>query len=279
MGTFQMTASSGSSSSPSSSHSASLSFTVFRLASCHDCLRELIEGEGRTSFRELLRESVRGEEGNFELLAGDGDRDERCGAARLMLVSVGADGDVRALLDGFPGAASCVCLPWIAFLTCPCKFGYRCLDVLVRSRTEWCAGCGWDRLRPLEEKDREDSYTTRLEGLNGIGNDVGPAEASSRLMSSKCERLPRSPGPMKSECVDEWKLLDLDDFELVRSGGLPGAPYELSSCAYVRAAMSGRGGRRREESCEDGEADGDAMRCRSWRAQTSRFGKEFNEWT
>ena len=65
---------------------------------------------------------------------------------------------------------------------------------------------------------------TRLEGLRGMGNDDGPPEASSRLMSSKCERLPRSPEPMKSECVDEWKLLDLDDLELVRSGGLPGVP-------------------------------------------------------
>jgi hypothetical protein len=106
MGTFQMTASSGSSSSPSSSHSASLSFTVFRFASCQDCLREVIEGEGKTSFLELLRDSVRGAEENFALLAGDGDRDERCGAVRLMVVSVGADGDVKPLLDSFPGAAS-----------------------------------------------------------------------------------------------------------------------------------------------------------------------------
>jgi hypothetical protein len=105
MGTFQMTASSGSSSS-SSSHSASLSFTVLRFASCHDCLRELNDGEGKTSFRELLRDRVRGAEGNLWLFAGDGDRDERCGAARLMVVSVGADGDVRAFLDIFPGAAS-----------------------------------------------------------------------------------------------------------------------------------------------------------------------------
>jgi hypothetical protein len=121
---------------------------------------------------------------------------------------------------------------------------------------------------------------TRLEGLKGMGKEVGPPEASSRLMSSKCERLPRSPGPMKSECVDEWKLLDLDDLELVRSGGLPGAPYvEWSSCVYVRAAISGRGGRRREESCEEGNADGRVMRWTSWRAQTSRFGKKFNEWT
>jgi hypothetical protein len=141
MGTFQMTASSGSSSSPSSSHSASLSFTVFRFASCQDCLREAIEGEGKTSFLELLRDSVRGAEGNFALLAGDGDRDERCGAARLMVVSVGADGDVKPLLDNFPGAASCVCLPCTAFLTCPCRLGYLGLDVLVRSRADWWTGC------------------------------------------------------------------------------------------------------------------------------------------
>jgi hypothetical protein len=125
---------------------------------------------------------------------------------------------------------------------------------------------------------------TRLDGLRGMGNVVGPADASSRLMSSKCERLLRSPGPMKSECVDEWKLLDLDDFELVRSGGLPGGPPndEWTSCEYVRAAMSGRGGRRRAERCEGerggGGGSGDAMRCKSCRAQTSRFGKDFSEW-
>jgi hypothetical protein len=156
MGTFQMTASSGSSSS-SSSHSASLSFTVLRFASCHDCLRELNDGDGKTSFRELLRDSVRGAEGNFWLFAGEGDRDERCGAARLMVVSVGAEGDVRALLDIFPGAASCVCLPWTAFLTCPCRLGYLGLEVLVRSRTDWCAGCGCVWLRPPLGKEREAS--------------------------------------------------------------------------------------------------------------------------
>jgi hypothetical protein len=39
-------------------------------------------------------------------------------------------------------------------------------------------------------------------------------------MSSKCERF--SVVPMKSRRVDEWMLDDLDDFEFVRSGGLPG---------------------------------------------------------
>jgi hypothetical protein len=128
---------------------------------------------------------------------------------------------------------------------------------------------------------------TRLDGLSGMGNELGPADASSRLMSSKCERLLRSPEPMKSECVDEWKLLDLDDLELVRSGGLPGGPPNdvWTSCEYVRAAMSGRGGWRRVESCDEGAGAGagagpdDAMRCRSCRAQTSRFGREINEWT
>jgi hypothetical protein len=120
---------------------------------------------------------------------------------------------------------------------------------------------------------------TRFDGLRGMGNAVGPLEASSRLMSSKCERLLRSPGPMKSECVEEWKLLDLDDLELVRSGGLPGGPPndEWTSCEYVRAAMSGR--RRAERSDGQRGAGGDAVRCRSCRAQTSRFGKEFSEWT
>ena len=61
-----------------------------------------------------------------------------------------------------------------------------------------------------------------------MGKAVGPW-TSSRLMSSKCDR---SLGPMKSDKVDEWKLLDLEDLELVRSGGLPGgAPKaEWVSC-------------------------------------------------
>jgi hypothetical protein len=157
MGTFQMTASSGSSSSSSLSHSASRSFRVLRFASCHDCLRELSDGEGRTSFRELFRDSVRGAEVNVELFAGDGDRDERCGAARLMELSEGADGDVRALLDIFPGAASCVGLFWARLVACPFRPGCLDLEVLVRSRTEWCAGCGCEGLRPPEEKDCEAS--------------------------------------------------------------------------------------------------------------------------
>jgi hypothetical protein len=106
MGIFQMTASSGNSSS-SSSHSASLSLTVLRFASCHDCLLELNDGEGKTSiFRELFRDSVRDCEGKFCVFDGEGDRDERFGAARLMLVSVGAEGDMKPLLICFPGAAS-----------------------------------------------------------------------------------------------------------------------------------------------------------------------------
>lgn len=106
IGMFQITASSGSSSS-SSSHSASLSFTVLRFASCHDCLLELSPGEGKTSmFRELLRDNVLGADGYFCVPEGEGERDERFGAARPMLLSVGADGDVKPLLTCLPGAAS-----------------------------------------------------------------------------------------------------------------------------------------------------------------------------
>lgn len=74
-----------------------------------------------------------------------------------------------------------------------------------------------------------------------MGKEVGPPDVSSRLMSSKWERF--SVVPMKSSRVDEWMLDDLDDFEFVRSGGLPGgAPKcEDASCAYVRVAMSDRG--------------------------------------
>ena len=76
--------------------------------------------------------------------------------------------------------------------------------------------------RLLDEDVRGASNTTRLEGDTGIGKELGPRPCrSSRLMSSKCER---SLGPMMSERVEEWKDEDLDDLELVRSGGEPGAP-------------------------------------------------------
>jgi hypothetical protein len=144
IGTFQIKASSGSSSSPSSSHSASLSFTVLRLASCHDCRREFKPGEGKTSFRELFRDSVRGTAGDFAD-DGEGERDERFGAARLRVVRVGADGDVKPRLNCLPGALSCDgCLPALLAVR------LECLDfaVLVKSRTEWCADCVCDKLRP-----------------------------------------------------------------------------------------------------------------------------------
>lgn len=147
IGTFQTIASSGSSSS-SSSHSASLSFTVFRFASCHDCRREFSPGDGSTSFRELRRDSVRGADGFLCVVDGEGDREERFGALKPRVVRVGADGDVKPLLICFPGAASWVCCLDTALPACPFKPGYFCFDVLVRSRTELCAGCGCDRLRP-----------------------------------------------------------------------------------------------------------------------------------
>ena len=66
------------------------------------------------------------------------------------------------------------------------------------------------------------------EGVGRVGMREAPVgkrgsrgfNASSRLMSSKCDRF--SVVPMKSRRVDEWMLDDLDDFEFVRSGGLPG---------------------------------------------------------
>jgi hypothetical protein len=146
-----MTASSGSSSS-SSSHSASLSFTVFRFESCHDILLEFRPGDGNASiFRELFRESVRCPEADLCVCAGDGDREERWGAARLRLLSDGTDGDVKPLLACFPGADSCVCCLWTAWLTWPFRLGYFGFAVLVRSRKEWEAGCGCARL--LLERD------------------------------------------------------------------------------------------------------------------------------
>lgn len=144
-----MKASSGNSSSPSSSHSASLSFTVLRFESCHDCRLEFTDGDGKTSFRELLRDSVRGPVGDLAVFEGEEERDEWFGAARLRVVRVGADGEVKPLLNCFPGAVSCVgCLP--ALLTCPVRLGYLDFAVLVKSRTEWCPDCVCDKLRPLD---------------------------------------------------------------------------------------------------------------------------------
>lgn len=217
---FQMTASSGNSSS-SSSHSASLSLTVFRFESCHDCRRALSEGDGKACmFRELRLESVREAAGPECALEGEGDRDERWRADSDMVVSEGTDGDVKPGLSCLPGAASCACWRWTAWWTWPCRLGYRGFAVPVRSRNVWWTGCGCtcDRLR-AEREAFGASKTMRLEGLTGTGKDAGPPAASLRLMSSKCER---SLGPIESDRVDEWKLDDLDDFELVRSGGLPG---------------------------------------------------------
>lgn len=215
-----------------------------RFESCHDCLRALRAGDGKSIFLELLRDNVRGADGAVWVFEGDGEREDLFGAERLMLESVGAEGDVKPLRICFPGAASCVCCCLCtALLTCPFRLGYLGFAVLVKSRNEWCAGCGCDRLRPLEGNAFGASKMMLLEELAGIGKEDGPPVASSRLISSKWERLP---GPKKSEWVEEWQLLDLDDLEFVRSGGLPGGipKAELASCAYVRVAMSGRGGRR-----------------------------------
>jgi hypothetical protein len=87
----------------------------------------------------------------------------------------------------------------------------------------------------LERELREPSNSRRLGDGSGMGNELGPCP-SSRLMSSKWDR---SLGPITSDMPEEWKLLDLDDLELVRSGGLPGAP--IVSGEYVRVVMRGRG--------------------------------------
>lgn len=156
MGTFQMTASSGNSSS-SSSHSASRSWTVLRGACCHDCLLAAMEGEGETSrFRELLRDRERcEEEEEGSGLLGDGDLDRRTGACRLvMLASEGAEGDENPLRTCFPGACSCeavrrLLVVWV-FMTAG-----RGLEPFVRSRKE-CGGA-WGMVR-----GREASKSTRF---------------------------------------------------------------------------------------------------------------------
>ena|SRR5690242_15442577 len=150
MGMFQMTASSGSSSS-SSSHSASLSFTVLRFASCHDCLRALIEGEGRTSrVRELFRDSVCA--ADVCVLEGEGDREERRGAARLMVCSEGAEGEVKPLRI-LPGCSCCGC-GRMAWLSGPLRPGYWGF-LAVRSRNECCAEWAWGVPWRLESDEDE----------------------------------------------------------------------------------------------------------------------------
>lgn len=154
MGTFQMTASSGSSSS-SSSHSASRSFTVLRVPCCHDCLLAT-EGEGETSrLRELFRDRERCEDDEGSGLFGEGDLERRIGACRfVMLASDGAEGDEKPLLICFPGACSCgparrLPLVWI-FIAAG-----RGLEPLVRSRNECgAAACGMLREREASKSTR-----------------------------------------------------------------------------------------------------------------------------
>lgn len=155
MGTFQMTASSGSSSS-SSSHSASRSLTVLRVAVCHDCLLEAIEGVGETSrFRELLRDRERCEEDEEGSgLFGEGDLERRTGACRLvMFAREGADGEEKPLRICFPGACSWgparkLLLVWI-FMAAG-----RGLEPFVRSRNECGAACGMLREREASKSTR-----------------------------------------------------------------------------------------------------------------------------
>lgn len=61
-------------------------------------------------FRELFRDSVRGAAGKVRLCEGEGERERRAGAARLViLASDGAEGEVKPLFSCFPGACSCDC--------------------------------------------------------------------------------------------------------------------------------------------------------------------------
>lgn len=183
IGTFQITASSGSSSSASSSHSASRSLAVLRVPCCQDCRRELFEETDETSrFLELLRERERGADENtgecrFE---GEGERDCRP-LLGMVLLREGAEGDVSPRrIDDLVGALKpgcCCCVVRTTPLTWPFRLGYRGLALAVRSRNECEGGCGVLRLLVIEEKELRRPCT------------------SSRLISSKCER---SAGPMIS---------------------------------------------------------------------------------
>lgn len=119
-----------------------------------------MEGEGRTSsVRELFRERVRGAAAVCAL-EGDGERDERRGAARPTVCSDGADGEVKPLRI-FPGANCCCgCCGcgrevWLA-APAPALLGPGyCGFLPVRSRKEcWAAG-GSGALRMLESDDDE----------------------------------------------------------------------------------------------------------------------------
>ena len=153
MGTFQMTASSGNSSS-SSSHSASRSFTVLRAVCCHDWRRATIEGVGETSrVRELLRERLRWTEGTWGL-EGEGERERRTGACRLVIfASEGADGEEKPLLICLPGACSCdpECRALFVWIFMPAERGF---EPFVRSRNECGAGCGMLRVREASKSTR-----------------------------------------------------------------------------------------------------------------------------
>lgn len=78
---------------------------------------------------------------------GDGDRERRNGACRLvMFAREGADGDEKPLRSCFPGAWSCgparkLWLVWIFMAD------GRDLDPFVRSRNEWDGACGMLRDR------------------------------------------------------------------------------------------------------------------------------------
>jgi hypothetical protein len=133
--------------------------------------------EGDTSsVCELLRERVgRAEACEFE---GEGDREERWGAARPVVVSDGAEGDVRPRRICLLGAVSWECWRWTAWMAEPFGFelGYRGLAEPVRLRV------------PAVSDDEERlrlSKTMRLEGLVSVGKVEGPAEGSLRLISSK----------------------------------------------------------------------------------------------
>jgi len=156
--------------------------------------------------RELRLDNVRGAEAAEYALEGEGEREGRRGAARLRLVKEGTDGEVRPCLAAVPGAAS-----W---------YGWLC--AAAWAAWSWAAEC-FGLAGPVRSR-------------KAAGAAAG---APCRSMSSKCDR---SAGPRQSESVDECRLDDLDDLELVRSGGLPGGgePPKAAagaSCGELTVAM------------------------------------------
>jgi hypothetical protein len=246
MGTFQMTASSGTSSSKSS-YSSSSSLTVFlgrsacRLRTCIDA----DENRDECPPLEELCPADLGEDGNCRwptAVIGDSDLSDE-----MVLPLLGTIICLRDLVSRGEGSGS-----WNLFRA-PLNAG-AVLGTFVRSR-----------------KDRSlvaAAVFTRYSGCGRIwAVDLSPhtlgdiaADTSSRLISSKQLRSAGATSPGLEDGNDD----DLEDLESVRSGGEPG-DEERADVDAVQSIESVKGRRCGERercfgvSVKDGDENGDAM--------------------